>query len=768
MSTTVGWQIPSRRALLLNAGALTGSHAISLLASLATVPYLARTLGPEAWAPVLLAQALALWVVMVLEFGFDLSATRALAIARGHDAPAAALQRLVWDVQMAKVVLIPLAMCLLVGTAIALPALRADIPLFVGTVVFALARGLAPLWYFLGVERVRRAITIDTAMKVLSALAVFAVVHEPTHGWRVLALQACGALVSLGVLTQLLRRSVPLPRLSFAGARRALTAGGTLFAVRAFGTLYLHANTLLLGALAPTAAVAHFGSAEKLVRAVLNVLEPITRVLLARLSFLRAADAGAANRFIVVLLAASAAGGTLGAAAVGFLAPFIVRVMLGDGYEAAVPVLRVLSLLLPVIAVGTVLGMLWAVPAGRDRLLLRATAAAGLLNLALVPWLVPRYAAVGMALGVLGAELLVVLVLAVGFLRAQSRSPAVVTVPSHGVSASTITTCPADATAADASTPCVYILCAVHNGALYLEEFLASVAAQSRTHWRLLLRDDASGDASPALLVQAAAHDPRIVVLPSSGHQLGAAGSFAWLWDHVPPDAAYIMFADQDDVWDPRKIEWSLDAMLAAEREHGGALLVHTDLEVVDAQLQPIASSFWTSAGIRPQPATLRRLTPHNVVTGCTALVNRALRERAGSIPAECAMHDWWLALVAVAFGRVIALPVATVRYRQHDTNTIGARTALQQQPWRHWPGLAVRALSRGGAVRADIAVAARQARALSLRFATELSAPERTFLEAYARIPAAAWLPRKLAVMRLHLLSEFGWIRNAGVLWRA
>lgn len=320
----------------------------------------------------------------------------------------------------------------------------------------------------------------------------------------------------------------------------------------------------------------------------------------------------------------------------------------------------------------------------------------------------------------------------------------------------------------DKPTPCVYILCAVHNGAAYLEELLSSLAAQSRPHWVLLLRDDASADRSPAILEQAAARDHRIVVLPTPGDQRGAAGSFAWLWDHVPPNAEYVMFADQDDVWHPRKIEWSLDAMQAAEQEHGGAVLVHTDLEVVDAQLQPIASSFWTSAGIRPQPATLRRLASHNVVTGCTVLVNRALRERAGRIPAECAMHDWWLALVAATVGRVIALPVATVRYRQHATNAIGARTAVQQQPWHRWPGLAVRALSRRAAVRADIAMAARQAGALSVRFGTELSLPERTFLNAYAQIPTAAWLPRKLAVIRLHLLSEFGWIRNAGVLWRA
>jgi hypothetical protein len=39
-------------------------------------------------------------------------------------------------------------------------------------------------------------------------------------------------------------------------------------------------------------------------------------------------------------------------------------------------------------------------------------------------------------------------------------------------------------------------------------------------------------------------------------------------------------------------------------------------------------------------------------------------------------MHDWWLALVASAFGRVEFVHKPTVLYRQHDRNQVGAHDA--------------------------------------------------------------------------------------------
>jgi PST family polysaccharide transporter len=408
--------------LRANVGALAGSHAIGLLVPLLTVPYVARTLHPAGWAPVLLAQALAAWVVMLLDYGFELSGARAVANARaaGHD-----LTTLVWRIQGAKLLLLPLGALLLLGAAQALPALRADRALVAWAMVFALARGLNPLWYFQGMERVRGAVAMDTGSRVLAAMAVFALVHDPTHGWRVVALQGAAAVLSGGWLTLSLWREQPPVALSLRAAADTLRTEWALFAFKASSTLYMQANTVLLGLFAPTLAVAAYGGAEKIARAAISLLDPLTRVLLPRISHLVQSDAAAAASLVRRVLVMLGSGASVAGALLALLAPQVVSLLLGTGYEAAVPVLRLLALLLPIIAIGTVLGIFWALPLGRDRALLVVTAAAGVLNVLLVLVLVPRHGASGMAGAVVMAELLVSVSLGVIYGRWRSLPPAV-------------------------------------------------------------------------------------------------------------------------------------------------------------------------------------------------------------------------------------------------------------------------------------------------------------------------------------------------------
>ena len=314
----------------------------------------------------------------------------------------------------------------------------------------------------------------------------------------------------------------------------------------------------------------------------------------------------------------------------------------------------------------------------------------------------------------------------------------------------------------------IHIVCSVHNGARHLPEFLESVQRQTVSNWMLWLRDDASTDDSLDALTTFALRDTRIRILPSDGHQLGVVGSYNWLLQRVPRVARYVMFADQDDVWLPIKIEYTSKAMLMGEETFNGPMLVHTDMVVVDDALEEIDSSFWHYSHINVERTELPRLAVHNVVTGATVMINRALRELAGGVPATAAMHDWWLACIASAFGRIVAVSTPTMLYRQHATNVVGARKPASSPTVTQASAKAAWALRRSARVRGDIAKAAHQAGAFLLQFGAQLSAADFQFLSDYSRIPERWFLRRKYEVARLHCDAENGWIRNAGLVVRA
>jgi hypothetical protein len=128
--------------------------------------------------------------------------------------------------------------------------------------------------------------------------------------------------------------------------------------------------------------------------------------------------------------------------------------------------------------------------------------------------------------------------------------------------------------------------------------------------------------------------------------------------------------------------------MRELEARTGGAtpLLVHTDLQVVDDRLQEVHPSHTEYAKICrrcPESDLLRVILAHNIVTGCACLMNRSLVEWAWPLPKEAVLHDWWTAACAALSGRVRYVPQATVLYRQHGGNQVGAGGHFAFPRWR-------------------------------------------------------------------------------------
>lgn len=312
----------------------------------------------------------------------------------------------------------------------------------------------------------------------------------------------------------------------------------------------------------------------------------------------------------------------------------------------------------------------------------------------------------------------------------------------------------------------VDILLSVYNGVRHLREQIESLRAQTRRDWRLWIRDDGSTDGSPDLIREMMAEEPRVRLL-EAGENLGASRSYGRLMERAEVTAANVMLCDADDFWLPEKIAVTLAAMRSSEAAapDGTPVLVHTDLIVADAELRPIAPSFWRHRGLAVEPATLQRVLSRNVATGPTIMINRALLELAGRVPPEATYQDWWVTLAAAAFGRVVAVPTATVLYRQHGENTVGAGPAVGAA------GLARRlAAGEPGAlvIREGLRRAATQAGAFLDRYRELLAPDDRVLLERFAAIADAGPIRRRLRVYQLASTPEHGLLRNISRALRA
>ncbi|MDO4623501.1 MAG: glycosyltransferase family 2 protein [Eubacteriales bacterium] len=220
----------------------------------------------------------------------------------------------------------------------------------------------------------------------------------------------------------------------------------------------------------------------------------------------------------------------------------------------------------------------------------------------------------------------------------------------------------------------VDILLASYNGERFIREQLDSLLNQTEKGIRIIVRDDGSTDGTGNILEEyRLRHADKIELVGDRSASGSPARNFMELLKYSKSE--YIMFCDQDDVWDPEKVHKMLVRMQAEEkrcRDGAEPILVFSDYEVVDANLKPLPIRE-DSLQVAKYYHTFNRLLVQNYVTGCTMMINRTAALLAGEYDSRMLMHDWWIALYVSAMGTVVHMPEKLMKYRQHGRNDVGA-----------------------------------------------------------------------------------------------
>ena len=228
----------------------------------------------------------------------------------------------------------------------------------------------------------------------------------------------------------------------------------------------------------------------------------------------------------------------------------------------------------------------------------------------------------------------------------------------------------------------ISILLATYNGEKYIAGLIESLLSQTIRDFKLYIRDDKSTDETYSIIAGYAEKYPEKIFVSQNEENVGGAKNnfMEMMIDHKDD---YVMLCDQDDVWLPDKIEKSLNKIREIEQnivhEHGSAtpVMVHTDLVVVKENLNVISSSYEQMSNKDFEKTSLNFVVTMNNAAGCTIIYNRALADLIRAEPEFIVMHDWWVSLIASAFGRIGAIHIPLVMYRQHEDNESGAKKVL-------------------------------------------------------------------------------------------
>lgn len=221
------------------------------------------------------------------------------------------------------------------------------------------------------------------------------------------------------------------------------------------------------------------------------------------------------------------------------------------------------------------------------------------------------------------------------------------------------------------------ILMATYNGEKYIKEQIESILSQTYQEFDVYIRDDNSKDNTLNIINEYARKYPnKIFIVKDENIAKGAYKNFMLLLEYVKKMDKYdlFMFSDQDDVWLKNKVEIVVNKY-NEQLDKNMPILIHTDLYVVDKDLNIISNSFVKYSKLRSDYTEFNKYLVQNNVTGCTMLINKKLVNLVNFKIEYVIMHDWYFALIASSFGKVIYIDKPTINYRQHGDNTVGAKS---------------------------------------------------------------------------------------------
>lgn len=304
----------------------------------------------------------------------------------------------------------------------------------------------------------------------------------------------------------------------------------------------------------------------------------------------------------------------------------------------------------------------------------------------------------------------------------------------------------------------VEILMATYCGERYIREQIDSILCQTYTNWKLVIRDDGSKDNTYQIIQEYCDKYPqKIVLIPSEKPSGCAKNNFMYLLELAISE--YIMFCDQDDVWDENKIEVSLEKLVEIECKEKVPALVHSDLRVVDEKLQIIEASFEKYMSMDYTRNTVNHLLIENVVVGCTMIINRTLQEHAirNYNTENMTMHDQWLALLASSIGRLAVLPQATMNYRQHQGNAVGTQNVVSIKNFKS-------ALKKSAEIHKSLERSMKQAEMLMDTVGHLMPLETQMVIKQYAQLRYKHKIGRMVGIQRNHFYAK-SYVKQCAIL---
>lgn len=359
---------------------------------LITLPYLARVIGVDGFGKIAFAMAVMVWIQIVVDWGFNQTATRDVA---QHRENKQRVSEIYSNVQWTRLFLVLCSLLILLILICFIPKFRQEYDVLLVTFLAVPGHVLFPDWFFQAMEKMKYISLLNMLMKLVFTIAIFVFIKQAEDYilqplFIALGYVMCG-IIALYYIHWKWEIKLYAPR--FDKILEALRGSFDVFINNIAPNFYNSFSVLLLGFWGGQSANGIYEGGNKFYVVTNNFLQTLVRAFYPFL----ARRPEKHNLFVVIAM-----GATTACAAVLFIfAPWIVRVMLSEEFARSIFVIRCLAVSLVFVILYNCYGACYLIIHNRTKILRQVTTLVSLIGF-LIAWpLVYYYTYIGAALSVL-------------------------------------------------------------------------------------------------------------------------------------------------------------------------------------------------------------------------------------------------------------------------------------------------------------------------------------------------------------------------------